>query len=189
MSTFRLFAPDAARVSRVLEASRAAPLSYSPVGSPSVPPGWFSNRGSTELGRGKAVFERASAALRAWIHFDLGWVSAAPGGSLAPGALVAVVSRTFGLYTVNVAKILTVSDEPRRFAFTYGTTTHHVERGEETFSITWHPDDRVTYEVWSYSKPAHPLVRLFAPLARMLQRRFIRDSCARVRRECDAKLP
>lgn len=187
MSTFRVFAPGPAEVSAVLSESRDAALSYSPVGSPTAPPGWFDNRGSTELGRGKAVFERACAALRAWIHFDLGWVSAVPGASLAPDAHVAVVSRTFGLWTVNVAKILSVIDDPRRFAFTYGTTTHHVERGEETFSITWHPDDRVTYELWSYSRPAHPLVRLFAPFARMFQRRFVRHSCARMRRA--ANLP
>lgn len=186
MGTFHLSAPDAARIAAVLAATRGAPLSYSPVGSPTVPPGWFDNRGSTELGRGKAVFDRARSAIQSWIHFELGWVSAIPETSITTGAVVAVSSRTFGLWTLNVARILTVADEPRRFAFSYGTTAHHVESGEETFSITWHPDDRVTYDVWSYSKPAHPLVKLFAPLARAFQRRFVRESCARMRAECSS---
>jgi uncharacterized protein (UPF0548 family) len=102
-------------------------------------------------------------------------------GAIAPGEVVAVTTDVWRIRTLNVARIVAVWDEPRRFAFSYGTTAHHVEAGEETFSITWHADDRVTYDVWSYSKPRHPLVKLGAPIARSLQRRFIRDSCARMR--------
>lgn len=187
--TFRLTASSGDEIAAILAATRNAPLSYEPVGARETPPGWFDNRGGTELGRGRETFERAKAALQAWEMFDLGWVSATPerGAAIAKGAVAGVSSRTFGLWTLNVAKIVDVWDEPRRFAFSYGTTPKHVESGEETFSITWHDDDRVTYDVWSYSKPAHPLVKLFAPFARRFQRRFVVDSCARMRRACAPK--
>lgn len=185
--TFRLRPPAPEEIAARLAATRTAPLSYSPVGATATPPGWFDNRGGVELGRGLAVFEKAANALRAWVMFDLGWVTATPeaGATIRPGAVVGVSSRTLGLWTLNVAKIVSVREEPRRYAFSYGTTPDHVERGEETFSVTWHPDDRVTYDVWSYSRPAHPLVKLFTPVARSFQRRFVRESCARMRRACE----
>lgn len=174
--------PD--ELAALLAGTRGAALSYEPVGAPATPAGWFDNRGGILLGHGEAVFHRAKDALRAWTMFDLGWVRAVPevGAAISPGAVVAVATRTFGISTVNVAKVLSVWDEPRRFAFSYGTTAHHVERGEETFSVTWHADGRVTYDVWSYSRAAHPLVWLVTPIARALQRRFIRESCARMAR-------
>lgn len=186
MGAFRLFSPTSQQVAAILAGQRGAELSYQPVGASSTPEGWFDNRGGTLLGHGAATFERARAGLRSWSHFDLGWVTAVPesGATIEPGAVVAVMTRTFGLASLNVAKVIAVTDEPRRFAFTYGTTALHVESGEETFAITWHDDDRVTYDVWSYSRPAHPLVTLFSPIARGLQRRFIRDSCTRMRTEC-----
>lgn len=186
MGAFRLSSASPEQIAAILAAQRHAPLSYEPVGAASTPEGWFDNRGGTWLGTGPATFEKARRSLQAWIHFDLGWVTAVPepGATIAPGAVVAVLTRTFGLASVNIAKVIAVTDEPRRYAFSYGTTAHHVESGEETFAITWHPDDRVTYDVWSYSRPAHPLVKLFAPIARSLQRRFIVDSCERLRVEC-----
>ena len=186
MGAFRLLSPSPDQIAAILRGQRHAPLAYQPVGAASTPDGWFDNRGGTLLGHGGGTFGRARDALRAWTHFDLGWVRAVPeaSSSISPGAVVAVLTRTFGVASVNVAKIIAVTDEPRRFAFSYGTTAHHVESGEETFAITWHPDDRVTYDVWSYSRPAHPLVKLLAPIARSLQRRFIVDSCKRLRVEC-----
>ena len=183
MGALRMTAATPEDIARVLQAEKDAPFGYAPVGAWTVPDGWFENRGDVEVGRGQAVFERARAELRSWRMFDLGWARSTPRvrDSIAPGDVVAVTCNVWGIRTLNVAKIVAVWDEPRRFAFSYGTTAHHVESGEETFSVTWHADDRVTYEVWSYSKPRHPLVRLFGPIARGLQRKFIRDSCARMK--------
>jgi uncharacterized protein (UPF0548 family) len=64
----------------------------------------------------------------------------------------------------------------RRFGFAYGTLPGHIERGEERFSIEWLPDDTVWYDIRAFSRPRHWLVRLGYPLARRLQRRFVRDS-------------
>ena len=189
MGTFRLREPGQREIDEVLASMQDAPFSYAPVGSPVVPEGWFDNRGGCELGRGAAVFARARDAMTRWEHFDIGWVRAMqqPAAAVTVGAVVAVLSKTFGLWTVNVTRIVSVWDEPRRFAFSYGTLPRHVEAGEETFSVTWRPDDRVTYDVWSYSRARHPLVRLATPLARRLQKRFIVESCARMRRACGAQ--
>ncbi|HEX9543896.1 MAG TPA: DUF1990 family protein, partial [Pyrinomonadaceae bacterium] len=68
-----------------------------------------------------------------------------------------------------------------RFGFAYGTLRDHVERGEERFTVEWHKQDNsVWYDILAFSQPRHPLVRLSFPLARMLQKRFVRDSKRRM---------
>ena len=70
-------------------------------------------------------------------------------------------------------------EEPslKRYGFAVGTLPGHVERGEERFTVEWHEaDDAVYYEVFAFSRPAHPLVKATQPLARRIQRRFAVDS-------------
>ena len=51
-------------------------------------------------------------------------------------------------------------------------------RGEERFTVDWdRRDDRVRYEVASYSRPAALRTRVALPIVRRLQRRFVRESC------------
>jgi uncharacterized protein (UPF0548 family) len=86
------------------------------------------------------------------------------------------------LWTLNACRVIYVVDEEepsRRFGFAYGTLLDHVERGEERFLIEWNKkDDSVWYDILAFSQPRHPLVRLGTPYARMLQKRFARDSMA-----------
>jgi uncharacterized protein (UPF0548 family) len=64
-----------------------------------------------------------------------------------------------------------------RYGFAVRTLLGHVERGEERFTVEWHAaDDAVFYEVFAFSRPAHPLVSAAGPLARLIQRRFAVDS-------------
>jgi uncharacterized protein (UPF0548 family) len=50
--------------------------------------------------------------------------------------------------------------------------------------IDWNKeDDSVCYDILAFSKPRHPLVRLSFPLARLLQKRFARESLQRMVRE------
>jgi uncharacterized protein (UPF0548 family) len=59
------------------------------------------------------------------------------------------------------------------------TLQHHVERGEERFSVEHHrADDAVWYDILAFSVPQHPLARLGYPLSRAAQRRFAVDSKA-----------
>jgi uncharacterized protein (UPF0548 family) len=127
------------------------------------------------------VYERAVEALRQWRQFDLGWVTVVPRGvKLEKGATVAVKTRTGGLWSLSAARVVYMIDEGepiRRFGFAYGTLPDHVERGEERFLIEWNSsDDSVWYDILAFSEPRHPLVRLGSPYARMLQKRFARDS-------------
>src|SRR6266542_3848242 len=51
------------------------------------------------------------------------------------------------------------------------------EGGEETFIIErLHADDSVWYDLRSFSRPGQPLTTLGYPIARMLQKRFARES-------------
>jgi uncharacterized protein (UPF0548 family) len=74
----------------------------------------------------------------------------------------------------------------RRCGFAYGTLPHHVERGEERFSVEWHPDDTVWYDVRAFSRPRYWPVRLAFPLARWLQRRFVTESKAAMQKAASA---
>lgn len=133
-----------------------------------------------KLGSGAGVYQRATDALKLWQQFELGWVTIVPAGvPLEPGATVAVKARAFCSWSLSAARVVYLIDEEspiKRFGFAYGTLPDHVEQGEERFLIEWQPDDSVWYDILAFSRPRHPLVRLSFPLARMLQKRFARDS-------------
>ncbi len=96
--------------------------------------------------------------------------------------MVAVEVHSFGLWTVNISKIIHVIDEPRRFGFVYSTTQLHVERGEERFLLEWDPaTDAVFYNLLAVSQPAHPLAKLGYPITRHFQHKFARDSHQQMR--------
>jgi uncharacterized protein (UPF0548 family) len=133
------------------------------------------------LGSGAAVFERARQALRDWRCLRLGWVQPCwPEAPLVEGALVGTLARVFGLWTVNVCRIVQVIDEEGpvvRYGVAYGTLPGHLLCGEERFLVEWHrADDSVWYEVRAVSKPGGWLARLAYPLTRRLQRGFGRDT-------------
>ena len=66
----------------------------------------------------------------------------------------------------------------KRFGFGYGTLPGHAERGEERFGVEWNCglDGSVYYDVFAFSRPKHPLAWSGYPFARLLQKRFRRDS-------------
>ena len=64
------------------------------------------------LGIGEEVFHQAKIGLEGWKQFDLGWLKAYPADTpIRSGEVVAVVARTFGLWSVNAARIVYVVDE------------------------------------------------------------------------------
>jgi uncharacterized protein (UPF0548 family) len=112
---------------------------------------------------------------------QLGWVEPCwPHTQVKEGVLVATLARVFGLWAVNVCRIVSVveADGPVvRFGLAYGTLAGHVERGEERFLVEWNrTDDCVSYEIRAVSRPGSWLTWLGYPLTRRLQRRFGRDS-------------
>ena len=137
---------------------------------------------SIRLGEGEDLYLRAVKALRNWKQFDLGWVTIVPANTpIEVGRTVAVQARTFGFWSLSAARIVYVIEEEepvKRFGFAYGTLPNHVECGEERFTIEQSEDGSVWYHIYAFSHPQHPLVRLGFPVARRLQKRFVRDSLA-----------
>jgi uncharacterized protein (UPF0548 family) len=114
--------------------------------------------------------------------YETGWTRLCwPDASISEGTVVGVVGRHLGFRSLNACRIVYVyeDEEPslQRYGFAVGTLPGHVERGEERFTVEWHEaDNAVYYEVFAFSRPAHPLVKATHPLARRIQRRFAVDS-------------
>lgn len=148
-------------------------------------PGFNNDRNRVLLGRGEATYAAACAALRRWQMFPGGWAYIAPEGTpIKTGETLAMVAKVFGLHWLNACRIVYTLDgtgPERRFGFAYGTLPDHIECGEERFSIEWLEDDTVWYDLKAFSHPRRWFVWLAYPLARLLQRRFVRQSLAKMK--------
>jgi len=152
-----------------------------------IPHGYVIDRTHAQIGSGAADWERARAALADWAMFDLGWTALWPRVPPAVGTQVGVLACTLGAWSFNVSRILYVVDEStearERYGFAYGTVPHHVERGEELFTVEWrHADDSVWYVVTAVSRPLHWLARLAHGYARRTQRRFAAEAVRHMRK-------
>jgi len=187
---FLLTEPAHKTIAGFVARQREEPFTYEAVGATNgTPPDGFTlDHNRIQLGTGSVIFDRATEALKKWRQFDLGWVSIVPAGvPIEVGETVAIKAHAFGSWSLSATRIVYVIDEDgsrRRFGFGYGTLPDHVECGEERFMIDWNKeDDSVWYDILAFSKPRHPLVRLTFPLARMLQKRFARESLQRMVKE------
>lgn len=186
---FLLHKPSEEMVSQFIQSQRELPFTYSQTGATKkgeAPSGYYVDHNRTRLGQGTETFRKAVSALRNWKQFDLGWVSIVPPDTaIAVGAMVAVRAHTFGVWSLNACRIVYVVDDEgpaKKFGFAYGTLPDHVECGEERFTIEQHPDGSVFYDIFAFSRPRQLLVRVGVPLARRLQRSFVRDSLAAMKR-------
>jgi uncharacterized protein (UPF0548 family) len=184
---FFLRRPTTQRVNRFRRTAEQDTFSYAEVGATVAnifPTGFNVHHNRIRLGAGMPLFERAYAALEAWKMFELGWVELIhPSQPVAPGRTVLVLAHTFGLYSLSASRVIAMIDKDDgqtwRRGFSYGTLGHHVERGEERFSVEYHhEDDSVWYDLLAFSTPQHWLARLGYPLSRTAQRRFAVDSKA-----------
>jgi uncharacterized protein (UPF0548 family) len=180
--------PSESVVARFLRESQDLPLSYGPIG---ILDGAVHRRGLLDqrmpIGRGRADFERARAALTSWRHFDTGWTAVFPRDApFEVGTVVAVLIRHAGFWSLNGCRVVYhvngAADEAR-FGFAYGTLTNHAEAGEELFEVLLDPQtDEVLYRIRAISSPGAMLTRLGGPIVRLLQARFRRDSALAMRR-------
>jgi len=131
---------------------------------------YYVDRHRFALGTGRALFERARAALFAWRHFEIPWLSLEGAHTpAAEGQVVATLARVAGLWFLNPCRV--VYAEPTAFA--YGTLRGHVERGEERFAVRYDSvSEQVSYEITAFSRPAALVARIGLPLARATQKRF-----------------
>ena len=180
---FLLREPSKAEIARFVSSQTGLPFSYPEVGGTrgEAPRGYVVDRYRAKLGEGEEAYERAKDALRSWRQFDLGWVGLRPGGApIEAGTTVAVLARHFGFWSLNSARIIYIVEEVgavERFGFAYGTLPGHAERGEERFLVEHdHETGLVSYDVFAFSRPSHPLAWPGFPFARVLQGRFAQDS-------------
>jgi uncharacterized protein (UPF0548 family) len=194
-SPFHLFAPSKAEVTAAVVRSGVAPLSYDPVGGTvgTLPAGFDHDVQRAVIGRGAQDWARAVSSLRRWQQFDQPWIHFHdPATPIVPGAMVAFSSWQYGVWALNLCRVVDVvdADEPAaaRFGFSYGTLAGHTVAGEERFELRWDKaTDEVTFEIRKYSQLRHWLVRAFGPLARYTQIRFSREAIAKVRSAVEAR--
>ena len=189
---FLLRKPSAEQIRQFISRQSKLQFSYPELGaSRETPPsGYTIDHNRIELGTGREVFARAVAALKDWKQFDLGWVRMVSGDTpIEVGAIVAILTRHFGFWSLNACRVAYLIDEDgptKKFGFAYGTLSSHVERGEERFTIEWRRyENSVCYDILAFSRPNKLLVKLGLPLARMLQKRFARDSLSAMVAACE----
>jgi uncharacterized protein (UPF0548 family) len=178
--------PDVIR--KFIASQRELPFSYRQVGATqtAAPSDYIIDHNRTKLGAGEDTYRRSVFALQSWKQFDLGWVTVVPTETaLRIGNVVAVQATVLGLWSLNACRIVyLINEDPdlkEKFGFAYGTLPDHAERGEERFTIEWHNDDSVWYDIYAFSRPQSMLARLAFPYVRKLQKRFAQDSMAVMR--------
>jgi uncharacterized protein (UPF0548 family) len=184
----RLFTkPSEQQICHFLERQTRLPFSYKEVGATAgeTPSAFDRDHNRVRLGTGPDAFAAARKAIAQWGMFPA-WTEIHPAQTkIETGNVVVMLTRIFGFWWMNACRIVYVIDEAesvRRFGFAYGTLPGHVEMGEERFTVEHEVNDEVWYDLLAFSKPRHPLVRLGYPLARRLQKRFVIDSQAAMRR-------
>jgi uncharacterized protein (UPF0548 family) len=174
--------PSEAHVAAFLAIQQDTSLSYPEVGESrtGAPSGYKLDHNRVVLGKGERDFAAACEALKAWRMFPKPWTDITPANApIEEGRVVAMQAYAVGVWWLNACRIVYLLDEGvpvRRFGFAYGTLEAHVEQGEERFSVELHGDGTVWYDLRAFSRPRFWPVRLAEPLARRLQRRFVRDS-------------
>ena len=177
---FRLTKPTDVDVRRVIASQADATPTYAAVGATrdsSPPDGWPARRKAIDLPAGS--FDAAKAALSDWTQYDLGWTAVPVKPPITTGRDFATIARTLGLWSVNACRVVYVVDEPDRFGYAIGTLPHHVETGEERFLLT-RDGDAVRFEISSFSKGRHPLVKLGWWYGERAVQRFLRQSTRRL---------
>ena len=112
-----------------------------------------------------------------WTQYDLGWTAVPLKPPIVAGRDFATVARTLGLWSVNCCRIVYVVDEPTRFGYAIGTLPHHVETGEERFLLT-RRGEAISFEISSFSRARHPLVKLGWWYGKRAIRRFLEEGTA-----------
>ncbi len=174
---FFVSAPKDDQVRALLQRLANAPCTHADQGLTArelehAPKGFALDRYGTELGEGRAVFERACAALARFENYPRSFTRVVrEDEALEPGHRFATVATHLGFASVHPCRVLYVLREEDRFGFGFGTLPGHAECGEERFTVRM-DGTKVRYEVQAFSRPDGLLARLGARITRSYQVRF-----------------
>ncbi|CAM0148949.1 unnamed protein product [Urochloa decumbens] len=144
--------------------------------------GFFVNRSRVLIGSGADTFVRAKSALLSWRHLSLGWANVESDTPVKVGTRFCICYKEvipWVMLPLQIAYVITDGDGKSKggssssmFAFGSGTLQGHLLAGEERFSVQVDEEERVWYEVVSFSKPAHVLATLCYPYVQLRQKHF-----------------
>lgn len=158
-----------------------------------VPPKGYKIKSKVvECGKGIETFHRASKIMKRFAMINgLSWAKFVSQDSLeilAPGSTVATVVKCYGLvWSFNPCRIVTafydnqmkirplLADEKRCSEISFATLEGHLIAGAEKFRVVLHSDERVTYEMISFTKGAGLFGSISMPFIRPLQSHFFND--------------
>jgi uncharacterized protein (UPF0548 family) len=153
-------------------------LTYPEVGATErddLPAGYQTLQRTVVLGRGEQVFERAGHGLRSWQMHRRAGIGVAAGTSTAvTGAVAVLVLGRRPIAVTAPCLVVRTTTEGRRCGFAYGTLAGHPESGEESFLVRLEDDDRVTFTLRAFSRPATLLARAGGPVTPWVQRALTR---------------
>jgi uncharacterized protein (UPF0548 family) len=165
---------DSSTLERMVEDLQSAEPTYSDVGGTLAgtrPDGFHNDHFETMLGEGPDTFQRAVAGLKTWRAHRLPGMRVFPRSQeILSGATVVVTLGTPLAALAVPCRIVSVIDGQTSWGFAYGTLPGHPEQGEEAFLVSIAPDKSVRFEIKAFSRPSDPLVRLFGPIGRAIQK-------------------
>ncbi|HEX8634720.1 MAG TPA: DUF1990 domain-containing protein [Pyrinomonadaceae bacterium] len=175
--------PDESFVGRFVVQQKDKPFSYPEVGASRhvAPSGYNVDHNRILLGEGYETYLKAIEAVKGWKMFDFAWLKLCWSDTpIVEGATVGILVRHLGFWSLNACRVVYVMEENgeiERYGFAYGTLPEHAERGEERFTVEYHPaKGQVWYDLYAFSKPRHMLARAGYPVSRLLQKRFAGES-------------
>ena len=177
-SLFRFMLPTDAQLEALIDTQKDAELTY----STHTLQGYDKDINQIFLGTGEEAWTAAKQAVAEWAMFPNGWTRIYYQNAIfTEGDIVVVCARVFGLWWLNVSRILYVLDDDNHFGFAYGTLPNHVESGEELFQVVRNAQGDVYYSISAFSRPRFWAVKLTYPLSRFFQKKFIKDSLLKVK--------
>jgi uncharacterized protein (UPF0548 family) len=174
-------------------AHEPGPLNYAPVGGTSAPDllgnpprGYRSSEHRGRIGAGDECFRRAVTSLLTWgvqrgsglRVTDIRSGTAAPSGIVGDDGTPALTLGTsivllmpLGPFALRApARVVSVTEEPDRVGFAYGTLTGNPISGEESFVVERTGTGEVWFTLRQFSRPGRWYSRVASPALRVAQR-------------------
>ncbi|MFD4949046.1 DUF1990 family protein [Streptomyces sp. NPDC058239] len=148
-----------------------------------LPDGYHHLHHRTRVGRGRADFEAAGAAVTGWrMHRTSGAGVQASADRAEAGVTVRVSLGAGPLRFTAPCRVVWAAYEKDLAGFGYGTLVGHPECGEESFVVESADDGTVWFTVMAFSRPAAWYTRLAGPLVPLTQRWYARRLGSTLRR-------